>query len=306
MSELHPDARRALRAAREASEPTAAQLQRVQARVLTAVAAPSAMRTQSSGSGALSGKAALVWKTVVTAALIGAGAAAALLHGGLRRESNRDVSPARSALGTEMHRDASSQAAMYPDAAAPQERSGEPTERAALSSDQRVVAPQHQRKVRSKRALSAAKTAERAPLTKSHERPSNQEPNASVSAVAQMQEATLPQEVEEKSSPSMAPPSTAQQRTDTLARELELLSRAHQLLEQGRERAALLLLSDYARSYPAGVLREEALATEVRCLCKLGEQEPARSAFSRLLRFSPMSSHIATIHAACGDLLVEK
>jgi hypothetical protein len=68
----------------------------------------------------------------------------------------------------------------------------------------------------------------------------------------------------------IVPPVRAVASANRLAEETALLAAANAELRGGDAQGALALLNDYDRRYPAGVLREEVLATRVIARCRIG------------------------------------
>jgi hypothetical protein len=87
-----------------------------------------------------------------------------------------------------------------------------------------------------------------------------------------------------------------------LAEETALLASANAELRRGDARRALALLDDYDRRYPAGVLREEVLATRVIARCQQGQagaSSAARRAASAFLARHPASPLASRVRTSC-------
>jgi hypothetical protein len=81
-----------------------------------------------------------------------------------------------------------------------------------------------------------------------------------------------------------------------LAEETALLAAANAELRGSDARRALALLDGYETRYPAGVLREEVLATRVIARCELGDANARRAADAFLTRHaaSPLAPRVRT------------
>jgi len=90
--------------------------------------------------------------------------------------------------------------------------------------------------------------------------------------------------------------------TNRLAEETALLAASNAQLRGGDATRALKLLDDYDRRYPAGVLREEVLATRVIARCQLGLTPDAssRHAADTFLRRHPASPLASRVRSSCG------
>ena len=90
--------------------------------------------------------------------------------------------------------------------------------------------------------------------------------------------------------------------TDRLAEETALLASSNAQLRAGDARRALSLLDDYDRRYPAGVLREEVLATRVIARCQIGLEPDAaaRRAANAFLTRHPASPLAPRVRSSCG------
>ncbi len=82
---------------------------------------------------------------------------------------------------------------------------------------------------------------------------------------------------------------------DALPAELALMRKARAALKQGRPSAAFTVARRHRADFPQGVLREEAVATEVRALCQLGRPAQAEAAVGA----GPRSAKMAALAAKC-------
>jgi RNA polymerase sigma-70 factor (ECF subfamily) len=87
---------------------------------------------------------------------------------------------------------------------------------------------------------------------------------------------------------------------DALARELALIEPARAALLAGDAEQTLRLLARHRRQFPAGMFAQEAAATRIEALCRLGDGEAARSETDAFARRWPESG-LATRAAASGD-----
>jgi hypothetical protein len=87
-----------------------------------------------------------------------------------------------------------------------------------------------------------------------------------------------------------------------LAEETALLAASNAELRSGDARGALVLLNDYDRRYPSGVLREEVLATRVIARCQLGPEPDAtaRRAADAFLTRHPASPLAPRVRSSCS------
>jgi outer membrane protein assembly factor BamD (BamD/ComL family) len=87
-----------------------------------------------------------------------------------------------------------------------------------------------------------------------------------------------------------------------LAEETALLAASNAELRAGDARRALALLKDYDRRYPAGVLREEVLATRVIARCQIGQAPDAasRRAAEAFLARHPASPLAPRVRSSCA------
>jgi hypothetical protein len=84
-----------------------------------------------------------------------------------------------------------------------------------------------------------------------------------------------------------------------LAEETALLASANAELRRGDARRALALLDDYDHRYPAGVLREEVLATRVIARCQQSPDRAARRAAEAFLARHPASPLASRVRTSC-------
>lgn len=84
-----------------------------------------------------------------------------------------------------------------------------------------------------------------------------------------------------------------------LAEETALLASANAELRRGDAGRALALLDDYDRRYPAGVLREEVLATRVIARCQQSPDRAARRAAEAFLARHPASPLASRVRTSC-------
>jgi hypothetical protein len=87
-----------------------------------------------------------------------------------------------------------------------------------------------------------------------------------------------------------------------LPEEMALLAASNAELRGGDAARALALLDDYDRRYPAGVLREEVLATRVIARCQIGLEPDAaaRHAADTFLRRHPASPLASRVRSSCA------
>jgi hypothetical protein len=97
---------------------------------------------------------------------------------------------------------------------------------------------------------------------------------------------------------AVAPPGSA---SPPVAEELRLVHAAQAHLRAGRAEQALASLSEHARLYPQGVLREERVAARVLALCALGRSEQARREADAFARGAPRSPYAGGLRRPCGD-----
>jgi hypothetical protein len=106
-------------------------------------------------------------------------------------------------------------------------------------------------------------------------------------------DADKPAPPQTRSKPASAP------RVPSISDELRLVRDAQQHLNRGEPAAALSLLSEHARRFPAGVLSEEREASRVLALCSLGQGEAARAQADDFIRRAPRSPFADRVRAAC-------
>jgi hypothetical protein len=87
---------------------------------------------------------------------------------------------------------------------------------------------------------------------------------------------------------------------DTLAHELALLRTARAALDRGAAADALAALDLHTVRYPTGILRQERLLTRVLALCALGRQPEARASAQQLATIAPSSPHLARLRTSCA------
>jgi hypothetical protein len=85
--------------------------------------------------------------------------------------------------------------------------------------------------------------------------------------------------------------------------EIALLGKAQRALSSGQAAQALVLLDEYARSYPKGTLFEERNAAHIIALCKTGQVVKARAEANVFVRASPHSPLSERVRSSCGDSL---
>lgn len=86
----------------------------------------------------------------------------------------------------------------------------------------------------------------------------------------------------------------------TVGDEIAHLDRARSLLAQGRGAEALEAINSYRRTFPAGVLAEEAAVLEVESLASAGQHERARSFGARFVTGHPRSPLVPRVVRAIG------
>jgi hypothetical protein len=133
-------------------------------------------------------------------------------------------------------------------------------------------------------------------------------PAAVVPAVVTRAAATTapaPAHVDRPASPPhrahVAQPARASAPASRLAEEMALLAASNAELRGGDAQRALALLNDYDRRYPAGVLREEVLATRVIARCRIGvaPEAAARRAADVFLTRHPASPLAPRVRSSC-------
>lgn len=104
----------------------------------------------------------------------------------------------------------------------------------------------------------------------------------------------------DKDDPSPSPAARRAPSADRLGEEVELLSRATSQLRGGNASAALELLEQHRRQFPAGRLVEERRAARAQALCALGDRGGAQVELTRLAHTAPRSPHVVRAQRACG------
>jgi hypothetical protein len=99
------------------------------------------------------------------------------------------------------------------------------------------------------------------------------------------------------SSAEAAPAASA----SALAAEAALLQRAQTALAAGQPEAALVLLEQHAREYPAGVLTPERAALRVVALCAAGREALGRAEAAEFLRAHAGSVLAGRVRGACSE-----
>lgn len=123
-------------------------------------------------------------------------------------------------------------------------------------------------------------------------------------SVTSMNVAALPDvRADDGAKPSRAPASPARSPEPTteasdLRREIAALDGVRQATESGAPREALRRLDEYARSFPVGKLREEALVLRIEALDASGDHAAAERLAQRLFRESPNTPYAARVRAA--------
>jgi hypothetical protein len=95
--------------------------------------------------------------------------------------------------------------------------------------------------------------------------------------------------------PEVAPGDTS----GHLDEELQLVSAARAALKQGESEAALERLGEYQQRFPEGALTVEAQALRVDALCAAGERDASAEAAEAFLKRWPESPLAARVRAAC-------
>jgi hypothetical protein len=115
-------------------------------------------------------------------------------------------------------------------------------------------------------------------------------------------EPTLPRTQPRHERPSLsgsAEPSATPE-PSRLARETAALRDANEALRSGAAARALGLLDDFAKQFPNGMLAEEALATRISTLCKLGRVADARALGARFMQRYPRSPALGRVRGSCA------
>jgi hypothetical protein len=87
---------------------------------------------------------------------------------------------------------------------------------------------------------------------------------------------------------------------DSLMEEVALLRAARGALKRGDAAGSLSFLDRHEASYPRGKLQPERLVTRVLALCELGRVFEARAAAAKLRRVAPRSNYPRRIAASCA------
>lgn len=87
---------------------------------------------------------------------------------------------------------------------------------------------------------------------------------------------------------------------DSLVEEVALLRAARAALKRGDAVGSLSFLDRHEASYPRGKLQPERLVTRVLALCELGRVSEARTAAAKLRRVAPRSNYPRRIAASCA------
>lgn len=107
--------------------------------------------------------------------------------------------------------------------------------------------------------------------------------------------------------PAVAEPSTPRPRAatrepgDALARELALIEPARAALLAGDAEQTLRLLARHRREFAGGMFAQEAAATRIEALCRLGDEEAARRGLDAFARRWPQSGLAARAARSCDD-----
>lgn len=279
MSDMSPDAKSLLDAARDGDEPTGADDARTR-RALVAqlgvgltIAASTTATTSAAAAGAAgagagvggavvgaSSAGVLIAKVIVGIAVVGGiGAGGASLY---RSRSPEISAPPAVSVAT----------------AAPRSRAT-----AAAPAPQMQIAPAPLTTTPPTRALPATAAAAAAPAT------------ATATPMATANTAPSPTVLFPRPVPKPAPPTVS-----TLDDETRLVRDADAALRGGDAARALTLLDEHARLFPSGVLAEERAAERVLALCALGRTGEARTAAATFLRDRPLSPLATRVRSSCG------
>lgn len=96
------------------------------------------------------------------------------------------------------------------------------------------------------------------------------------------------------------PPAAQPRPPASLATELALLQRAQQAWRAKNPTQALRVLKSHRQRFPASQLQVERDALRVLCLCEVGRVQPARRLARRLLQTAPDSPLRRTVEASCA------
>jgi len=103
-----------------------------------------------------------------------------------------------------------------------------------------------------------------------------------------------------KRMPALSAAPAASQDTG-LAAEVAALDRARGALASGDAPRALLALDDYKRSFPHGVLGQEAAVVRIEALVRSGNPSAARALADRFLAANPSSPHAPRVRHLVGE-----
>ncbi|MFZ5895267.1 MAG: hypothetical protein ACOY0T_29695 [Myxococcota bacterium] len=117
-------------------------------------------------------------------------------------------------------------------------------------------------------------------------------------ASAEPERAALPPQAANSAAPARSA-AQAPKRASDLAREVELLAAANAALNRGDHTRARKLLSEYDKSFGAGVLREERAAAETLLICAAGDVTRSNNAAARFIKRWPSSPLKLRIERAC-------
>jgi hypothetical protein len=278
MSELSPEARQLLQAARSALSPEPEELRAGRAALLAKLAEPGAVDHADAGVGAESSRAPL-------RALAGPGSSTAWLTGSVL------MTGVLAALYMTLRPRAVPEVPAATPSSAAAQRSPEPSLPSA-----RPAPPSPQ---------PSAAVVPVAKHPKSLKSASTRRPHASRAASALAADGgNVPGAASVVAPVAAEPPSqeralAAPASRDELAREVALIRSAHAAVERGDQQGALEILNGYEQRFPHGVLGDEQLAIRTRALCKLGRFEEARVSLRRLAALAPTSPHLRQLENAC-------
>jgi hypothetical protein len=139
-------------------------------------------------------------------------------------------------------------------------------------------------------------------------------PSAPLFTAPAVASAPAPTRTEPGSQPSPPPAQPHRERVSTaapaapsaalepsrLARETAALRAANEALRSGAAGRSLLLLDEFAKQFPNGMLAQEALATRVSALCELGRVSEARTLGTRFVQRYPRSPVAARVRGSCA------
>ncbi len=269
MTELSPEARKLLEAAREAFSPDEERVTAVRAAIAARASTPPPPPGQpwTAGEGAvLKGAGWGLPHLVGMGLLVAAGAGAALVgYGAITPEPAAPPPPAVQPAGAAVP---AASLDPGPEAALPAEATpvAEPPSPAAAAEPRPSRVPRD----RSARAKTGAE----------RETGAKQGPASPAPDQGEQADAPLPE--------------------DSLLAEMALLRAARGALKRGNAAASLSWLDRHERSYPRGKLRPERLVTRVLALCELGRVAAARAAAAELRRVAPRSNYPRQISASCA------